>query len=111
MFMEKDNVYRAAGYHTTIGQMVQTLQAVEKNVIAKYGNSDIPCYYIMVTPSDVIYWDKDIEFSEEFANDVVDNLWYYNQTNQMIRKMIENEIELQLKEKNLTLDNFRLPEE
>lgn len=100
--MEKDNIYRAdERYHTTVGQMFESIKTIMKNV-----GEDTPCFYTITLPSDVMRWSSNIVFSREFSNDVVDNLWYYGQAQEMIRKTIENEVNLQLEQKNLTLDDF-----
>lgn len=102
--MEK-NFYKIEGYYCTAGKMLEDLQRVVKNI-----GEDTPCFYTITTFQDIVEWNKNTVIPKEIANEIIDNLWFYNEVQKTILKVIENELELQLKERNLTLDDFYIPD-
>lgn len=99
--MEKD-CYAIDGHFCTIKKLIDQLQTIANNV-----GEDKPCFHLLIIPQDVKCWGPDIEISDEIAEDLVDNLWFYNEVQKTVRKVIEHELDLQLKKRNLTLEDFR----
>jgi hypothetical protein len=100
--MEKD-FYEIEGYHATVGDAIKTLQQIAKNI-----GEDRPCYYTVTTFQDAIRWGENIILSEEIADDIVNEIWFYSEIGKSVRKVIENELKLQLEKRNLTLEDFTI---
>lgn len=102
MTMEK-NWFKIEGYHATVGSAIETFQRIADNI-----GKDRPCYYTVTTFQDAIRWGENTILSEEIADEIVDNIWYYPEVRRVIRKAIENELQLQLEKRNLTLEDFNI---